>query len=394
MNTIDEPSREVSTPTVSEFAFLFKRPWFWRVAALLAGIVVPMIAFALTFKSGSPLVLFVWQSGELDQYTNQMLRWPSVGAFYPILIYPMVCCAAAVLGGQKWIDRIWVRIGIYSGVLVALQFHLMLFSTAEWGVWTIVLALLFLLIGFCILAVALALWFGIQWACVSLWRRSPSVFIVVALILIVIRFGAHWYLFEVGPVWFTWVLPEIVYIATFALAYSTGLAILTYSILTWYVWHHASEQRFQFRIFPLMLGMTWLSGYAAAWRASVLMAIEQYNKLPVEEPNCFICTASARGHAGFVNSFEFEPGGKKVLVTRQLQRLKAAELAFQVMMPNLHRAARFVYNALGPSIARRIQSSWVADGVFVLLKFIELPAVLILRLLGIGDDVIRKLYSN
>ena len=48
------------------------------------------------------------------------------------------------------------------------------------------------------------------------------------------------------------------------------------------------------------------------------------------------------------------PDGERRPVTRQLRVFKAAELALRVTLPWVHRLLRALYDAVGPSLARRI----------------------------------------
>jgi hypothetical protein len=136
----------------------------------------------------------------------------------------------------------------------------------------------------------------------------------------------------------------------------------------------------------------WLTGYTAAWSYSIYQMFELYNALP-KEPPCYVVTAAAQGHPGFVGSRPVSASSGIIWVNRQLQTLKCAELVLQVLAPRLHRALRFVYNIIGPVLARRLTHPFLADIAYLSLKPAELLARFALRFLIPNlDEYASRLY--
>jgi hypothetical protein len=138
--------------------------------------------------------------------------------------------------------------------------------------------------------------------------------------------------------------------------------------------------RWQLRLSELLGITTWAAGYMAAWRLAYHEALDHYSRLPSSAPSCYIATAAARGHRRFVGAQEqLADDDTSRVVNRQLARLKAAELALLTWSPRLHRAARAVYDRLGPPIARRLQNRWLADAAYLSLKPAEWTSMWLLR---------------
>ncbi len=124
----------------------------------------------------------------------------------------------------------------------------------------------------------------------------------------------------------------------------------------------------------------WVSAYVFALRFNILKMFELYNALPTEPPNCYIATAAAKGHPRFVGSMEVMlANGKTVRVNRQLQRLKAVEIAWVGVSGSSHRMMRRVYDILGKRLAKRIQNPILADIAYLLLIPVESVSFFVLQ---------------
>jgi hypothetical protein len=117
------------------------------------------------------------------------------------------------------------------------------------------------------------------------------------------------------------------------------------------------------------------------WYFSCRWAQDAYEKLPNQAPNCFIVTAAGHGHAAVVGPFvEITRRGRRRRVNRQLVAFWQLEAAWRDHSPRSHALFRRGYNRVGPIIARRIVSPWLADAVCLALKPAEWLATLWLRL--------------
>ncbi len=114
------------------------------------------------------------------------------------------------------------------------------------------------------------------------------------------------------------------------------------------------------------------------WVASWLWSRSLYASLPDQAPSCFIVTAAGRGHAAFVGRhIEITRNGRSLLVNRQLITFWQFENRWQSFSPRSHRIFRCGYNGIGPVIAARIKSPWLADFIYLALKPLELIAEII-----------------
>jgi len=105
------------------------------------------------------------------------------------------------------------------------------------------------------------------------------------------------------------------------------------------------------------------------WALSVWWSYKTYVSLPQHAPDCFVVTAASRGHRNFVGPFLNVPHrGRIRIANQQLATLWAFEALWRGHAPKSHAAFRRVYNVIGPGIARRITSPWLADVFYVALK--------------------------
>ena len=373
------------------------RPKFWITIGCLGGIVIPIGCFFVAANSGSPLTISQWQSGQPNQYANLMLQTPSVVPFYPFLLFCMICCGSVLFGGQRWINQIWVRFGIYTGVPVSIQFHLLVFAPKDWHPMYFASSVLSLLMGAAIVLIALVAVLSIGALLGKIRRKigwGRSIAILVSLYVLrclawVLTNGPKGLVAALVPV-------ELTGLLFLVMVFSTTLAAVTYGLLSLHVWRTAEDRRLRFGILQMLGGITWSASYLASWRLSVDMVIAEYAKLPVNQPSqCYVCTAASRGHQGFVGSFEVDSGnGRCITINRQLQLLKAAELAVMVTFPAAHRRFRWFYDRMGPPIAGCLRSPWIADAAFVSLKPIEWSAKCLLRLARITDAQIQSIYRD
>jgi hypothetical protein len=116
-----------------------------------------------------------------------------------------------------------------------------------------------------------------------------------------------------------------------------------------------------------------LVGSLPFWLASWYWSRSLYASLPDKAPTgCFIVTAAGGGHAQFVGPhFEIEHNGQRRLANQQLLTLWQFENSWRAQFPSSHARFRVIYNRVGPIVARRISSPWLADLTFIGLKPLE-----------------------
>jgi hypothetical protein len=284
----------------------------------------------------------------------------------------LVCASPA-----RYARRFGARFGIYTGVVVAAQFVLIMFlgvalGDAEQGV----RALIGGAVGTAAPAAMLLLihhssrWFGVR---------------AVQLIGVVIVGGALIVAMASGE----GVMPIIAAPVFGSVILATPWALAVYAAVAFRV-HRLARDELSRR--PAMAVPGWLATYAAAWGVAVGQAIRAYHALPTTRPTgCYVATAAARGHRRFVRSRTL--GGMPV--NDQLRRLKCAEIALAALAPGCHRAVRAIYDRIGPILAAGMVHPLLADLGYVLLTPAEWGSVFLLRrLVGDFDALAAKLYSE
>jgi hypothetical protein len=123
-----------------------------------------------------------------------------------------------------------------------------------------------------------------------------------------------------------------------------------------------------------------LFGSVPFWLLSVIRSRQCYLSLPGEPPDCFVVTATLRGHEWIVGPLErVDRGGVPRQANRQLLTFWTLEALWQDRCPMTHRVFRGVYNGPGPVVSRRIRTRVRADVVYLALKPCEWVARLIVR---------------
>lgn len=123
-----------------------------------------------------------------------------------------------------------------------------------------------------------------------------------------------------------------------------------------------------------------IGGSVPFWIGSLAWARWIYASLPDNPPDCFVVTAATRGHEAFVGPFvEVMHRGRTRRANRQLATLWELESRWSAGAPKSHAVFRGLYNRVGPVIAARIRSPWLADAAFVALKPVEMAAGLFNR---------------
>ncbi|MBE7534253.1 MAG: hypothetical protein HS124_00740 [Anaerolineales bacterium] len=301
-----------------------------------------------------------WQSGDRDAYVP-LLMLPEAAVFFLILIaYSIVCYLLLLLGGDRFVKFFAVRLGVYTGVALALQYTILL------GLYLFASPSSFAILLVWFLPLYLPKLYRVEIVKTVLSYIRPwmiAVFLIAyAVIVAFIRdqaftplFLAFLGLIASGPFW------------SFLMATQASLWLLKY---------HETN-------LTLMRGLgvtAWVAAYFAAWRYDILKMYELYAQLPPVPPDCYIATAAAQGHANFVGSKTVQlANGKSMRVNHQLQIFKRAEFALLAVAPQVHKPLRKMYDFIGKPLARMIRYPLVADAAYLSLKPFEWTAEFVLR---------------
>lgn len=370
------PNTQSSKPLISRLE---------KCVLIALGVVLPLICFAIA--SHQYLLTPEWQSGEWNRYILFIPDGRAGFPFYPLLIYCMVALCVFVARPVSS-HSLAVRLGLYTGIILALQYTLIQASAFQWygmaGA-AIGLASNFLVLG--ILKVF------------ELIPRRIMIYIAVGLagiITLLILASVIGGRLPLAPVNSLVGLPLGAGIASLALAPAWCTGVYTRATLLALRSNQNSDQKSP-ALATFIAWIPWLGGYASAWKLSITNAIALYAALPPSAPGCYIATAAAAGHRRFVGSTLTRAGDGAIYpANQQLRRLKCVEIAIAVVCPNVHRLIRRIYDYLGPPLARRIAPHpLVADIAYAILKPVEWASFGLLIAIAPGVRVtISNLYPT
>ena len=356
--------------------------WPVRLATFYVGVALPLICHLITIDPNWHWAPPRWQSGALSDKLGFVLSFSCGWPVLPFLAIPMICLALVIFHESKFASIRIVRFGVYSGVPVSCWYALIFGLTLGEGNG---------IFGIFLYGIGSAVGIAACWVFLKalLWilkhLRINWVYVTALLIPLAILAwlkGAYqaatnaptpaqfWEIFQreliTGPL-------EIPFgILLFSLLFSTSWCMLGYLAMSLRISMLYSTTS-RFRMIELMGWTTWLSGFIAACRMSVILSLAEYSKLPVQDPgDCYVASAAALGPPQLVKSRPVHrANGKTTFVNHQLATLKAGELSLQASCPPIHRCLRCVYNRLGPFLARRIRCQSTASLAYLTLKPFE-----------------------
>jgi hypothetical protein len=365
-------SREPDTDQIEgnepSAALPFPNLWWGRILYGLFITLLPAFSFWAT-----DLLRPEWQNGELSSYLILLLFPEASLWFFPLLAYSIVCYLLLILRPARFSQSFAVRAGIYTGVLLALHYSIvvLIYSLAS-DIYAIVLIWIFPVVFSLAYRWAISKWTAVRVNKILLILISSGLLVgavitrgsILALVFIAMIMAA--------PFW------------SFLLAWRAG------------IWLYKDyESRFTL---PHGLGLgAWLATYVGAWRFDILKMYELYAALPpTPPPDCYIATAAAHGHPYFVRAWTVQrTDGKIVQVNKQLQLLKYAELALMAIHPRFHTPLRKFYDIVGKWLAPKIQNRFLADIAYLLLKPGEWLTGLLLKVIVPEiDSFVDKMYSK
>jgi len=347
-----------------------------RTIGLIFGMIGPAMIVIGAGLQPMETINAEWQSGEIEEIVGVMLAGRAMWAFYPFLIWAYLAftavMSAPVAMGRKW----WVKAGLWLGCILGLQYQLIVnlnFFGLDEEFW---IALVLGLIPLGVLAgiVATHTINDTKRSAKTRGKRSWRSALIQLWVTLVVLVG-------IGIMTQGFVLLLILISGPYMM-----LLCMSAALCRLYRTDYDPPAE---RSKPIPVFAT-VAGYVTAWPVAMGQAQIVYSSLPTSLPGCYICTASAHGHRWLTRAKPVEfADGQVLLVTRQMQTLKAAECLIAARFPKLHRRMRSIYDHLGPAIARRIRSSYLADVSYLLFAPLALVAWLALNLLGRAGDIDR-----
>jgi len=305
-----------------------------------------------------------WQSGRINDYAALLLNPQAALLFFPLLIYAIVSLWLVLIRYERFDSLFVVRFGIYTGILLAFQYMLV---AAVFFPYSLAAGLVVVVV---------------YWLAKKIGRRFGAwvgmVFVLLIFSLVPVAIFRPPSALSIAALWESLTFVPIFFLVTMASASPVVCFLIMLFTAAPLFRTHDKPHIWSGARFPGLAA--WLAGYTAAWAYSIYQMFEMYNALP-KQPPCYVVTAAAQGHPAFVGSQPVSTASGIIWVNHQLQTLKCAELALQALAPRLHRLVRFVYDIVGPVLARRLTHPLLADLAYISLKPAELLARVILRLL-------------
>ena len=350
-----------------------------RTKYLLTGIVVPGFCITAGLAGTNATIEQPWQSGEIAYYVAMLLRWPTLFVFLPLILYSMFCLAWWLIRPRSAQDR-FIRFGIYTGAILAGQFLVMVILTTgpisplAALICGTVLAIICFLIGYIIRR-------SKRFTILHLLGLTTLVAIVVfAIRQVALHYDDDFVDFVIVP---------------FLYAFVAGptLNFITYCRASIELARDRNDRQPVTRAMLATFWMAWLVGWAASWKIAVELMLIEYAKLPTNNPNCYVSSAAAGGHARLVGTVRGPRPGD--VANLQMRRLKFLELALAAAAPAVHSVVRLSYDRYGPALARVCRSNvWFADATYLILKPVEFTAEGIRWVANIPPSHIRRIYSS
>lgn len=350
MDMETRPQQADSAPSTSS---PFPRAWWGRALYGAYVILFPSLCFA-----SIELLKPEWQTGRFGDYVILLLFPEASWIFFILLAYSVTCYLLVLYMPDRFARSFLVRAGIYTGVLLALQYTVLVMFANNASVFWLLLIWIFPL-GYSILYQRAVR----RWAAAQVNRFLLIVFLTVLLLSALITRGSALFLLLAG----------------LTLAAPFWSLLLALQATSWLLKNH--ETKFTL---PRGIGLAaWLGAYVIAWRFDILKMYQLYAALPPSPPpDCYIATAAARGHPRFVGArMVTRLNGDSMPINRQLQRLKCLELAILAVAPHTHRTLRQVYDRAGKWLAGYIRHPYVADLAYLSMKPGEWLAIVLLKLL-------------
>jgi len=358
-----------------------------RIGYALLGIVLPLVCFALSTMQS--LIGPDWQSDELSDQVGLLYGGEPLVVFYPLLLGALVALAVVLVRPLAARQSLVLRLGVYSGVALALQYFMILCLSSS---------VTMLLVGPVLWCGAAGLFIGVthtyryytnRWRLRSpeCYKQSRNALLGILGVFFLLVMGLPALGGEPGMVF----LPALV-----ALVFAPALTLLVYVLVTIRIVKTGVERRDGDRILLPLLLIGWVPAWLGAWALAIRQAIAIYQTLPITPPDCYIATAAARGHRRLVGGEIVRfADGSAARINRQLRICKCAELALRAGFPRGHRICRALYDTLGSPLAARIRHPLLADAAFLLAWPPTLLAWLVLRMVvGDVEGLIGKVYPN
>jgi hypothetical protein len=312
-----------------------------------------------------------WQSENLTDYIKLLLLPEASLIFFPLLGYSIISYILILISPSRYASSFLIRTGIYSGVVLALQYSALTF---------LALGTPFMLI---VAGISPLLFFRFY-----PWMNKNWNLKLLGIFIIILFIG--WYI--VAAIRSQAVLIPLFLVAVLLAIVSPFWCFLL--SLRASIWLYRNFET-RFTVLRAFGSAAWITTFVAAWRFDILKMTELYAALPTQPP-CYIVTAAAKGHSRIVGSKPVHlKNGQVMQVNSQLQHFKIVEIAMIAISPKLHCFVRKIYDVIGRELAVHIQNPLLADVAFLLLLPIEWVSFRLLKFFIPEIEVIsKKIYHS
>ena len=217
--------------------------WQWsawaRAGCFFAGVILPVICMVLAKDFSRE-----WQSSATSDYAMLLLSRQPARAFCPFFLYSMASMTLLVISPNRYSKVFLVRLGIYTGVLLAVQyFCIVAMAIPDFAIVATILVL--------------ALWGSAGRIPLRPVENAAEpglgtiIVFIVALNVAVIVIPLNFVLFLASP------------------AYAVPWAILAYSAMARRLIRHRPAGPWQFSLAQLLGVTAWFAAWFGAWRISI-----------------------------------------------------------------------------------------------------------------------------
>lgn len=341
------------------------RSWVAVVGYVIGGLIIPFPA--LFFAA----VLTPRGQQVPETKLPALLFHPSIGwAFYLLAAYSMTCLALLVINPRRFQYLLPVRLGIYTAVLLDVQYLLCALGALLSDVW-------FLPFEAGVAFLAVLLMFALFRATERTRRLKGNLLAVIVLVGSLIGLMSAGLLLAMTSIWIAALTSSLLLAILMLGPLMANLAMTRYLLrLGPASWVEQSRSR------RFLAPLTWLSAYTAACAVAITRGVDYFAALPVQPSGiCYVASAAAKGHRHIVGSRPVRISANEVAsINWQLRYLLCAEIALHVVSPSTHRLFRQLYNRYGPLLAAALIHPLLADLAYLSLKPLEWGARLFLRL--------------
>ena len=342
-----------------------------RCLLFVTGVILPLLGIVATYFGLKGSIGPLFQGGSWA-YAAVLLSWPCLMVMSGLIGYCVVCLGSVVCVPRARAYSI-ARFGTYTGV--ALSGVYLVIATVAAGIapW----------IAAAFAGIILVFFFYIAGEVARYWRRFSILQLIVLMTLLCVLAATVSYLDWQGG---TQRLLGLALMLT--LAGTPTLTFLSYLITAVYVWrdNYVPTSSVPTRV---ALWFAIVAVWSESWRSSIDIMLVEYSMLPTN-PNCYVCSAAARGHARFVRAERCSDGTS---VNMQMRRCKFLEICLAACLPRVHQKVRKLYDATGPRLAACCgRSVWLADFSYVALKPFEWLGELLRIAFGYSSKRLLRLY--